>query len=33
MKICEDCNRGIGMFKDNPEYLEAAKNYLIKNNT
>ena len=26
--LCETCNRAIGMFKDNPEVIRAAANYL-----
>ena len=26
--LCEKCNRGLGMFKDNPEALRRAANYL-----
>lgn len=26
--LCGACNRGIGMFKDNPDLLESARNYL-----
>jgi DNA-directed RNA polymerase subunit RPC12/RpoP len=26
--LCENCNRGIGMFKDNQELLEQAIRYL-----
>jgi hypothetical protein len=27
--LCADCNRGLGMFKDNPELLDSAKAYLL----
>jgi hypothetical protein len=26
--LCGPCNRGVGMFRDRPELLEAAANYL-----
>lgn len=26
--LCENCNRGLGMFKDNKSYLENAIRYL-----
>lgn len=26
--LCDDCNKGLGMFRDNPELLEKAQNYL-----
>lgn len=26
--LCSQCNRGLGLFKDKPEFLEAAANYL-----
>ena len=26
--LCDNCNRALGMFKDNPQYLENAKKYL-----
>lgn len=29
--LCNDCNRGIGLLKDNPEYLLKAASYLNKN--
>jgi hypothetical protein len=28
--LCHRCNSGLGMFKDNPELLEAAATYLRK---
>lgn len=30
--ICTDCNKGIGLFHDNPEALRMAAFYLIWNN-
>jgi hypothetical protein len=30
--LCNACNWGLGQFKDNPKYLLAAANYLIKHN-
>ena len=27
-KLCENCNRGLGMFKDSPELLQNAIQYL-----
>lgn len=29
--LCLTCNSGLGLFKDNPEYLKLAINYLEKN--
>ncbi len=26
--LCSNCNRGLGLFRDNPELLEAAARYL-----
>ena len=26
--LCENCNRGLGMFKDDPELLKSAVQYL-----
>jgi hypothetical protein len=26
--LCQDCNRGLGCFKDNAEYLLAAAQYI-----
>jgi hypothetical protein len=31
--LCSNCNLGLGMFKDNPEYLENAITYLQRNNS
>lgn len=28
--LCNTCNRALGLFKDNPEILEKAKQYLLK---
>lgn len=28
--LCSACNRGIGLFEDNPELLAAAIDYLIR---
>jgi len=28
--LCEKCNQGLGMFKDNPEYLQNAITYLAQ---
>lgn len=30
--LCTTCNTGLGQFKENPEFLENAKNYLNKHN-
>lgn len=30
--LCDDCNMGLGKFKDSPELLEKAKQYLERNN-
>ena len=30
--LCADCNRGIGMFKENPDALWAAARYVIEHN-
>jgi hypothetical protein len=27
--LCDNCNRGIGVFKDNPNYLIAAAHYIL----
>ena len=27
--LCNHCNRGLGHFKDNPNLLEYARNYLL----
>ena len=29
--LCNNCNTGIGMFRDNPELLRAAIDYLQRN--
>ena len=29
--LCDDCNRGLGMFRDSSEYLQNAVNYLDRN--
>jgi hypothetical protein len=29
--LCSDCNKGIGIFQDNPERLQTAINYLNRN--
>lgn len=26
--LCHNCNRGLGLFQDNPDYLRSAANYL-----
>lgn len=30
--LCKNCNSGIGMYKDNPELVKRAYEYLIKHN-
>lgn len=30
--LCNNCNRGIGLLKDNPDILFAAQQYLMKHN-
>lgn len=30
--LCDICNKGLGLFKDSPERLAAAIQYLEKNN-
>lgn len=30
--LCENCNRGLGLFRDNTESLENAKIYLNRSN-
>jgi hypothetical protein len=30
--LCHNCNRGLGLFQDNPETLRAAADYLDKHN-
>lgn len=30
--LCQPCNKGLGGFRDNPRYLEAAIKYLEKHN-
>lgn len=30
--LCGKCNSGLGMFKDNPEIIQAAINYLEQSN-
>lgn len=27
--LCSRCNRGLGLFKESPVYLQAAKDYLL----
>ncbi len=29
--LCHNCNRGLGLFQDNPEYLRDAANYIEVN--
>lgn len=29
--LCGDCNKGLGMFKDRPELLQAAIDYILEN--
>jgi|SRR6185503_12221069 len=29
--LCKDCNLGLGRFKDNPELLQSAMDYLLTN--
>lgn len=31
--LCHNCNRGLGLFQDSPEYLSSAIEYLNVNNT
>jgi hypothetical protein len=28
--LCNNCNNGLGRFRDNPQYLRAAADYLEK---
>jgi Autographiviridae endonuclease VII len=28
--LCDNCNRGLGFFKENPRFLDAAKEWLTK---
>jgi hypothetical protein len=28
--LCNNCNTGLGMFKDNPERVQAALDYLLR---
>lgn len=30
--LCHNCNRGLGLFQDNPEYLRSAANYIEVHN-
>lgn len=27
--LCENCNKGLGIFKDDPELFDRAKKYLV----
>lgn len=27
--LCDDCNRGLGIFRDDPQLLDSAKRYLV----
>ena len=27
--LCHNCNRGLGLFQDNPDYLQSAIEYLV----